>query len=101
MPRICINAALLKFLSTARGLNMGPFLIIVVKLSSYKDGNVGNLRKFEYLYDYFRHSRNAWKYNLTSNLRFFRPVMNINNCRAVFDFKQMGLFLICQVMTCL
>ena len=78
---------------------MGSFLIIVVKLSSYKDGDVGNLRKLEYLYDYFRHSANARKYDLTSNSRFFRPVMkvkNINNFKVIFDFKQMGLFLICQ-----
>ena len=41
------------------------------------------------------------KYDLTSNLIFFRPVMKlkyIDNYKAVFDFKQMGLFLICQGM---
>ena len=38
---------------------MGSFLIIVVKLHSYKDSDVRNLRKFEYFYDYFRHSRNT------------------------------------------
>ena len=41
------GAVLLSFLSTARGLDMGLFLNIVVKLSSYKDDNDGNLRKFE------------------------------------------------------
>ena len=39
------------------------------------------------------------KYDLTSDSIFFRPIMRlnyINNCRAVFNFKQMGLFLIYQ-----
>ena len=39
------------------------------------------------------------KYNLTINLILFRPVTKvkyINNCKAVFDFKHMGLFLIYQ-----
>ena len=36
---------------------MGAFLIIVIKLSSIKYGEVGNLRKFEYLYNYLGHSR--------------------------------------------
>ena len=57
---------------------MGSFLIIVLKLSSYKDGDVGNLQKIEYEYDYFRHSRNAWKYDLTSDLRLCRLVMKVN-----------------------
>ena len=38
---------------------MGSFLIIVVKLYSYKDSDVGNLQKFEYFYEYFRHSCNT------------------------------------------
>ena len=42
---------------------MGSFLLIVVKLSSYKGSNkycdVGNLHKFKYVYDCFRHSCNA------------------------------------------
>ena len=39
------------------------------------------------------------KYNLTSDLILFRPVMKVkyvNNCKVVFNFKQMGLFLIYQ-----
>ena len=39
------------------------------------------------------------KYDLTSDLIFFRPVMKvkyINNCKEIFDFKHMGLFIICQ-----
>ena len=31
---------------------MGSFLIIVVKLHIYKDSDVGNLRRFEYFYEY-------------------------------------------------
>ena len=70
---------------------MLSFLIMFVNLSIYKDGNVGNIQKFEYLYDCFRHSSNARKYDLTINLRFFKPVTkvnDINNCRYVFDLKQ-------------
>ena len=101
MTRISIGFVLLKFLSTTRVLNMGSFLIIVVKLSSYKDGDVGNLRKSECLIRILRTFSGAGKYNLTIYLRFFRPVTkvkNTNNCKAVLDFKHMGLFLICQGM---
>ena len=80
---------------------MVSFLHIVVKLYNYKDSDVGNLRKLEYFYDSFRHSRIVWKYNLTSNLRLCRPVLkvkNISNCKAIFEVKQMGLFLIYQGM---
>ena len=38
--------------------NMGSLLSIVVKLKIYKDSDVGNLRKFEYFNNYFRHLRN-------------------------------------------
>ena len=31
---------------------MGSLLSIVVKLQSYKDSDVGNLREFEYFYKY-------------------------------------------------
>ena len=31
---------------------MGSFLVIGVKLYSHKDSDVGNLRKFEYLYEF-------------------------------------------------
>ena len=48
MPGISTGAVLLSPPSTARGFNMESILIIVVKLSSYKDGDVGNLCKFEY-----------------------------------------------------
>ena len=93
MPGIRTCLVLLSFLSTARGLNMGSFLSIVLKLYSYKDGDFGNQRKFEYLMRIFK------IYNLTSDLRFLRPVMKvkyIDNCKAILDFKQMGLFLIYQ-----
>ena len=36
---------------------MGSVLIVVIKLSSFKSGDVKNVRKLKYLYDYFRHSR--------------------------------------------
>ena len=36
--------------------SVSPFLILDIKLSSIKDDNVGNLRKFEYLYNCLRHS---------------------------------------------
>ena len=49
MPGIITSAVLLTCLPTERALNMGTCLITVVKLSIYKDGDVGNLRKFEYL----------------------------------------------------
>ena len=38
------------------------------------------------------------KCDLTGDLILFRPVMKveyINNCKSIFDFKQMGLFMIC------
>ena len=38
---------------------MGSFLILVVRLYSYKDSNVGNMLKIKYFHDYFRHSRKA------------------------------------------
>ena len=98
MTGICTVTVLLIFLTTERGLNMGPFISIVVKLSIYKDGDIRNIRKFEYLYGYFRHLCNAWKYDLTGNLMLFRPVTkvkNINNYKVVFYFKHMGLFMIC------
>ena len=41
------------------------------------------------------------KYDLTSNLILFRPVTKvkyINNCKAVFNLKHMGLFMIYQIM---
>ena len=34
---------------------MESFLIIVENLHSYKYSDFGNLRKFEYFYDYFKH----------------------------------------------
>ena len=48
MSGIRTGPVLLSFLSITRELNMGSFLLIVVKLSSYKDDDVGNLRKFEF-----------------------------------------------------
>ena len=39
------------------------------------------------------------KYDLTGNLIFFRPVPKvkyIKNCKGIFDFKHMGLFLVHQ-----
>ena len=44
------------------------------------------------------------KYDLTSYLILFRPVMNVkysNNYWVVFNFKQMWLFLICQEISAL
>ena len=52
MTEIGTGTLLLSFLSITRVLNMGSFLPIDVNLYRYKDGNVGNLRKFEYFYDY-------------------------------------------------
>ena len=83
MPGICTGAVVLS-------LNMESFTIKVLKLSSHKYGDVINLRKFEYLIQIFKIFADARKYDLTSDLRFFRPVMkvnNINNCMDVFDFK--------------
>ena len=51
---------------------------MVVKLYRYIDGDVRNLRKFEYFYKYFGHLCNAGIYNLTSNLRLFRAVIKVN-----------------------
>ena len=59
MPKIYTGSVLLNFLSNTRGLNMVSILLIVVKLYNYKVGDVRNLRKIEYFYDYFRHSANA------------------------------------------
>ena len=56
---------------------MESLLIIDVNLSSYKDGDVGNLRKFEYLIRIFYKFADVRKYDLTSNLRLFRPVMKV------------------------
>ena len=49
MPGIWTSTVLLNVLYTTRGFNKGPFIIIVVKLPRYKDGDVGNLRKPEYI----------------------------------------------------
>ena len=60
---------------------MGSFIIIVVKLYSYIDSDVGNLRKFKYFHDYLRHLHKAW------NLISFRPVMKvlfIYTCKVIF-----------------
>ena len=43
MPGISTGAVLLIFLSNSRGFNMWSFLIIVLNLSIYKDGDVANL----------------------------------------------------------
>ena len=57
MPHQCI---FLRIPLNLSGLpNMGSFLIIVIKLYSYIDNEVGNLRKFEYFCGFFIHSRNA------------------------------------------
>ena len=56
---------------------MGLYLITAVNLFIYKNGDVGNLRKFEYLIRAFQTFTNARKYDLTSDLRFFRPVMKV------------------------
>ena len=96
MPEICTSPVLLLFLSTAKLLYMGSFLCIVVKFYIYKGGDV--IRIF---YDYFRHSRDAWKHNFTSYLRFFRSVVKvnyINKCYAILNFKKIGLFVIYQGM---
>ena len=75
MPGVSTGSVLLRFLSNERVSNMESSLIIFVNLSSNKDGNSENLCKFEYLYNYSRHSANARKCNLARNLEFFRPVM--------------------------
>ena len=46
---------LFSFPSTTRKLNMRSFLPIDVNLYRHKDGDVVNIRKFEYFNDYFRH----------------------------------------------
>ena len=51
--------------------NMGSLLIIVVKLYSYKDSNVGNLRKIKYFRDYFRPSHKTWN---TIELAIFKTL---------------------------
>ena len=56
---------------------MGLLLNICKKFFSYKDSDGKNLQKSEYLYDYFRNLRNMWKYDLTRDLIFFRPVKKI------------------------
>ena len=52
-------------------------------------------------YNYSRHLHNVWRYDLTSDLRFFWAFMKvkyINNCKVILGFKHMGLFLIYQEM---
>ena len=36
--------------------NMGSFILIVLKSYSYRDSDIGNLRKIKYFCDYFRPS---------------------------------------------
>ena len=57
---------------------MGTVIIIFLKLTSYKDGNTRNLCKFDYIMRILKTFTDARKYNLTNNLRFFRPVMKVN-----------------------
>ena len=74
---------LLRCKLTKRGLK-GSLPIIVVHLSSYKYGDVGNLPKFAYLIRIVLTFADARKYDLTSSLRLFRPVMKvkyISNCK--------------------
>ena len=55
---------------------MGSLLIIVVKLHSYKDSDVRNLHKFEYLNDYFM--RECIKYSFKySNLCKFLTSLSL------------------------
>ena len=77
MPGIRTSAVLLRFLPTERGLDMGSFLIIVVKLYCYIDGNVRNLRKSEYSTRIFKTFTDVRKYDLTNDLRFFKPVTKV------------------------
>ena len=60
MTEICTGPVLFNFLWIGNSLNICLFPLIVVKLYSYKDSDVENLRKFGYFYDYLRYSRNAW-----------------------------------------
>ena len=95
MSIIRTGVVLLKPHSNARDLNMGSLITIFVKSSSYKDGDVENQLKFEYLYNDFRHSANARKYDLTCYLGLFWPVMKakyINNCKAVFNLNILDRF---------
>ena len=46
---------------------MGLSLMIIINVSIFKDGEVGNLRKSKYFYDFFLTFTNARKYNLISD----------------------------------
>ena len=63
MPKIRNNQVLFRFFWAGRGMNMVQFLLIVVKLYSYKDIHVGNLQKIEYFI------------NILDISVLFRPVM--------------------------
>ena len=63
MPRIHTGVVLLIFLYNARGFNMGSLINIVVKLSSYKDGDAGIIRKFEHIIRVFKTFSDARRYD--------------------------------------
>ena len=48
-----------------------------VNLSSYENGNVGNSQDFKKFNNYFRHLHNTSNRILTSNSRFYIPVMKV------------------------
>ena len=62
--KICTGAVLLKSLSSWKITGLGTFLIVLINLFSIKDGDIGNLRKSEYLYDYLRHSHTQGSENM-------------------------------------
>ena len=52
LPGIFVGVVLFSFLSNFWGSNYGSLPILVIRVSSIKDGDVGNLRKIEYVYNY-------------------------------------------------
>ena len=72
---------------------MGTFLMININLSSFEDGEVGNLRKYEY-FTIFNTFTNEKKYDLTSNCRFYN-----HTCRS-YIFTNTGKFSISRRFYC-
>ena len=87
MNEIRTTTVFLKLLWTGKLFNMGSVLPIVVKLYIYKYSDIGNLRKFEYFYDYFCRSLNAWNTIKLANWYSLDQYWKLNILTAIRSFS--------------
>ena len=63
---------------------MGSFLIIAVKLHSYKDSDIGSLRQFEYFNEYFSLGPAQYKPFSYTPYHFSEPQILIRLSQPIF-----------------